>query len=86
VWALFVRLFTHHWVQGWATLFIGMLFLSGLQMISLGIMGEYLGRVYTEVKQRPLYVIASTLQARANEGQNLTENQGRRYTGGQYES
>jgi len=68
VWALFVRLFTHHWVQGWATLFIGMLFLSGLQMISLGIMGEYLGRVYTEVKQRPLYVVASTLQAGAGRG------------------
>ncbi len=61
LWALFVRLFTHHWVQGWATLFIGMLFLSGLQMISLGIMGEYLGRIYTEVKQRPLYVVASVL-------------------------
>ena len=61
IWALFVRLFTHHWVQGWATLFIGMLFLSGLQMISLGIMGEYLGRIYTEVKQRPLYVVASVL-------------------------
>jgi dolichol-phosphate mannosyltransferase len=64
LWALFVRLFTHHWVQGWATLFIGMLFLSGLQMISLGIMGEYLGRVYTEVKQRPLYVVANLLQSR----------------------
>ena len=63
VWALFVRLFTHHWVQGWATLFIGMLFLSGLQMISLGIMGEYLGRIYTEVKQRPLYVVASILKS-----------------------
>jgi dolichol-phosphate mannosyltransferase len=65
VWALFVRLFTHHWVQGWATLFIGMLFLSGLQMISLGIMGEYLGRVYTEVKQRPLYVVASMLRSKS---------------------
>ena len=65
LWALFVRLFTHHWVQGWATLFIGMLFLSGLQMISLGIMGEYLGRIYTEVKQRPLYVVASILQPAA---------------------
>ncbi len=62
VWALFVRLFTHHWVQGWATLFIGMLFLSGLQMISLGIMGEYLGRIYTEVKQRPLFVVAEILR------------------------
>ncbi len=63
VWALAVRILTRHWVAGWATLFVGMLFLSGLQMISLGIMGEYLGRVYTEVKQRPLFVIANILRA-----------------------
>ena len=63
VWALAVRILTRHWVAGWATLFVGMLFLSALQMISLGIMGEYLGRVYTEVKQRPLFVIANILRA-----------------------
>ncbi len=62
LWALFVRLLTSQWVQGWATLFIGMLFLSGLQLISLGVMGEYLGRIYDEVKQRPLYVISSVLR------------------------
>ncbi len=62
VYALAVRVFTRHWVQGWATLFIVILFLSGLQMISLGIMGEYLGRVYTEVKRRPLYVIAEVFR------------------------
>ncbi len=63
VYALAVRLLTRQWVQGWATLFIGVLFLSGLQMISLGIMGEYLGRVYTEVKRRPLFVVARHLRA-----------------------
>ncbi len=63
VWALAVRILTSHWVAGWATLFVGVLFLSGLQMISLGIMGEYLGRVYTEVKQRPLFIIASIRRA-----------------------
>jgi len=63
LWALAVRILTQHWVAGWATLFVGMLFLSGLQMISLGIMGEYLGRVYTEVKQRPLFVVASIWRA-----------------------
>ena len=63
VWALTVRILTRHWVAGWATLFVGMLFLSGLQMISLGVIGEYLGRVYTEVKQRPLVVIANILRA-----------------------
>jgi polyisoprenyl-phosphate glycosyltransferase len=63
VYTLWVRIFTHHWVAGWATLFIGMLLLSGIQMISLGIMGEYLGRVYTEVKKRPLYIIAGILRS-----------------------
>ena len=62
LYAFFVRIFTHAWVAGWATLFICMLFLSGLQMISLGIMGEYISRIYTEVKQRPLYIIASVLR------------------------
>lgn len=57
-----VRLFTHEWVRGWFTLFIGILFLGALQMISLGIVGEYIGRIYTEVKQRPLYLIGELLQ------------------------
>jgi dolichol-phosphate mannosyltransferase len=61
VYALCVREFTHHWVAGWATLFIGMLLLSGIQMVSLGLIGEYLGRIYDEVKQRPLYIIATVL-------------------------
>ncbi|HEX4037906.1 MAG TPA: glycosyltransferase family 2 protein [Acidobacteriaceae bacterium] len=62
IYALVVRLFTHHWVTGWATLFIAVTFFSGLQLISLGVMGEYLGRIYTEVKQRPLYVIQSVFR------------------------
>lgn len=57
VYALAVRMLTREWVAGWATLFIGVLFLSGMQMMCLGIMGEYVGRIYTEVKQRPLFVI-----------------------------
>lgn len=65
LYALVVRLFTHHWVTGWATLFIAVTFFSGLQLISLGVMGEYLGRIYTEVKQRPLYVIQSIFRAGA---------------------
>jgi len=63
VWALVARTLTNHWVEGWATLFIGLLFLSGMQMICLGIMGEYIGRIYTEVKQRPLFVIRDVLRS-----------------------
>ena len=43
---------------GWATLAVGMMFLSGLQLLCLGVIGEYLGRVFEEVKGRPLYVVA----------------------------
>lgn len=44
-------------VQGWATVMVAMLFLGGVQLICLGIIGEYLGRVFNELKPRPMYVI-----------------------------
>ncbi len=66
IYALVVRLFTHTWVAGWTISFIGMLFLGGLQMISIGIVGEYVGRVYAETKQRPLYLARSVLGRRGD--------------------
>jgi glycosyltransferase involved in cell wall biosynthesis len=44
-------------VQGWATIMVSMLFIGGVQLICLGIMGEYLGRIFNETKQRPMYII-----------------------------
>jgi len=56
IWAVYARLFTNSAVPGWASLTTFVLFLGGVQLICLGIIGEYLGRVYDEVKRRPLYV------------------------------
>ncbi|HWH83315.1 MAG TPA: glycosyltransferase family 2 protein [Burkholderiaceae bacterium] len=46
-------------VPGFATLVCGMMFFSGVQLISIGILGEYVGRIFDEVKQRPVYLIGS---------------------------
>jgi dolichol-phosphate mannosyltransferase len=48
-------------VEGWATIMVAMLFLGSVQLICLGILGEYLGRIFNEVKPRPMYVIAERL-------------------------
>lgn len=70
-----VQKFFGHTVQGWATIMVTLLFLGGVQLICLGIMGEYLGRVFNEIKPRPVYIVDEALipnQARASAGPSLT--------------
>jgi dolichol-phosphate mannosyltransferase len=57
IYALAMRLFTKDWVTGWTALFIAVLFIGGAQLLSLGIIGEYIGRIYGEAKRRPLYLV-----------------------------
>lgn len=55
--ALFLRVFTNIWVEGWTALMIAVLFMGGIQLVGIGILGEYIGRIYNETKNRPLYVV-----------------------------
>jgi len=57
LYAITLRLTTESWVSGWTLLFVSIMFLGGMQFIILGIIGEYIGRIFLEVLDRPLYVI-----------------------------
>jgi len=56
-WVLYVRFFTELATPGWTSTVLPMFFLGGVQILCLGVMGEYLGRLYQEVKARPRYII-----------------------------
>ena len=59
--AIVNRVWTDHWVVGWTSLFLAVLFLGGVQLTCVGIIGEYVGRTYGEAKRRPLYFVQERL-------------------------
>jgi len=61
LWAIYVKLFTDSTVPGWTSLIVITLFLGGVQLICLGVIGEYIGRIYEEVKDRPLFLTQERL-------------------------
>lgn len=65
VYALVIKLTNHYTVPGWTFTVIAILFVGGIQLIMLGVLGNYIGRIYTETQRRPLYIIESIKQKNA---------------------
>jgi dolichol-phosphate mannosyltransferase len=62
---LYLKLFTTATITGWSSLIVIQLLFSGFILIILGIMGEYMGRIYDESKQRPLYIVRDIYQKKS---------------------
>lgn len=61
LYSLYVYFFTDTTVKGWTSLMIVFVFLGGIQLLVTGIIGEYIGRIYDEVKNRPVYLVQKTI-------------------------
>jgi len=51
------QFFLHRVITGWTSLIISTMFIGGIQLISIGVLGEYISRINTDIRKRPLYVI-----------------------------
>lgn len=65
LYTLYARLVRHDYEPGWASLMMSILFLGGVQLIAVGVIGEYIARLSANVRQRPLYIIAESNQVPA---------------------
>lgn len=59
---LYQKLFTTTTVTGWSSIIVIQLFFSGITLMMLGVIGEYIGRIYDEAKNRPLYIVKDIYQ------------------------
>src|SRR5581483_6740828 len=65
VWTLYVRFFTRHHPQGWTSVIAVVLMLGGVQLLSLGVIGQYVARIFDETKQRPVYLVDELIESLA---------------------
>lgn len=68
LYALYERLITKDYVPGWASLMMAVLFIGGVQLISIGIIGEYISRLSTNIRNRPLYIVRDSNIPSENSG------------------
>ena len=62
---LYLKIFTNATITGWSSLIVIQLLFNGIILFILGIVGEYIGRIYDESKQRPLYIVQEVYQKKS---------------------
>ncbi|GAB1787519.1 glycosyltransferase family 2 protein [Priestia megaterium] len=70
---MYLKLFTDSTITGWSSLIVIQLFFSGIILIILGMIGEYIGRIYDETKNRPLYIVREKYQLETREEVSLRD-------------
>jgi dolichol-phosphate mannosyltransferase len=74
IWQVVKYFFTDHVVSGWTSMIVSMYFLGGVMLIFMGVLGVYIGYVFNEVKQRPLYIVRTVLNKdMLKDGENANE-------------
>jgi len=68
-WTLYVRFFTDNPPQGWTSVIAVVLLLGGVQLLSLGVIGQYVARIFDETKQRPLYFVEEVVEGGVRENE-----------------
>ncbi len=66
-WAVYAKYVRHDAVQGWTALVVLVALLASVQLLMIGVLGEYIGRIYEEVKRRPLYVVKEKVNVEADD-------------------
>ncbi|PAF47380.1 hypothetical protein BKH46_04690 [Helicobacter sp. 12S02634-8] len=74
VYSFYIALFTDQALPGWASIALPLYFLGGIQLLALGVIGEYIGKIYAETKQRPPYLIDSITASNSQRPLSLLQN------------
>jgi dolichol-phosphate mannosyltransferase len=61
LYSIYAYFFTDRTIPGWTSILVTVLFLGGVQLISIGFVGEYLIRIYNEAKARPLFIVKDSV-------------------------